>query len=75
MGDEEQPSVTGRLLRDLHSMHRDLVGGMAGARARDTADTAHTAGDTTLDTDNPEVNQCEIKLHIVNTENLRAIRA
>ena len=57
MGDEEQPSVTGRLLRDLHSMHRDLVGGMAGARTRDTADTADTAGDTTLDTDNPEVSR------------------
>ena len=47
--------MTGRLLRDLHSMHRDLVGGMAGARTRDTADTADTAADTTLDTDNPEV--------------------
>ena len=58
MGDEEQQaSVTGRLLRDLHSMHRDLVGGMAGARTRDTADTADTAGDTTLDTDNPEVSR------------------
>ena len=49
--------MTGRLLRDLHSMHRDLVGGMAGARTSHTADTAHTAGDTTLDTDNPEVSQ------------------